>query len=82
MWQPISDHILTQKSQNATPTDQTTTMAIGATKPNGLLPKIVMLAALVDGQNWKQLAVSGPSQDSLILALGTSTAGPDYLQLN
>ncbi len=58
------------------------TMAIGATETNGLLPKIVMLAVVVDGQNPKGLAVSGPSRDSLILALGTSTAGPSLLQLN
>jgi hypothetical protein len=57
-------------------------MAIGATKTNGLLPKIIMLAAVVNGQNPKRLAISGHSQDSLILALGTSTAGPDHLQLN
>ncbi len=65
-----------------TPKDQETAVAIGATGNNGYRPKNVMLAVVVAGQNLKLLDVLGPSQNSLIPALGTSTGGLDHLQLN
>jgi hypothetical protein len=56
--------------------------ASGPDKDSYLAFGLAMLAAAVAGRNPKLLVVSGPSPNSLIPDLGTSSSGLVHLQLN